>query len=105
MRLKILTEEDPFLDGNPEDFPQREEAMLEYRALWTAFLMGSSEKSGAFLIPALELRNRMDELQLQISYGPGKVWQDFKKSMPGYNEWWNGLEQDILKTIPCQKVD
>lgn len=82
---------DPTLDGAPEDFPYRKEAMAEYRALWSGFLMGkSSDKFLGGRGPTPEAQKRMDELQAQISPGPGPVWRAFAASMPGFREWWEG---------------
>lgn len=102
--LRSVLVDDPndvFMDGDPADFPHREEAMAEYRALWLQFLMGTSEPllSGGSRVPTEDARKRMDDLQLLICHGPGKVWRDFKTSLPGYAEWWDGVADAAVEHI------
>ena len=97
--MQALGPDDPWLDGDPEDFPHREEAMAEYRALWTQFLMGESEqdyvpgKPG----PTMDARTRMDELQPLICRGPGPVWRAFRATLPGFQEWWDGVAKIVQR--------
>lgn len=90
MKVVVLASNDPFLDGEPEEFPHREAAMAEYRALWIGFLMGQVEPNyvGDKPGPTADARARMDELQPLISRGPGRVWREFADSLPGFQEWW-----------------
>ena len=75
----------PF-DGSPEEFPHRDWAMEQYRMAWMSWLAtwGGSRKA-RWRREALE--NYMDELQLQISRGPGPIWQKFKTTLPGWEEY------------------
>lgn len=101
MKVSTLDPDDPFLDGDPADFPMREEAMAEYRALWLDFLQGHTDPNyiGRRSAPVEESRRRMDELQPLISRGPGRVWRDFARSLPGYQEWWEGATTEALAEI------
>lgn len=92
-KMDLTPERERYLDGDPADFPNRESAMAEYRALWNQFLLGESEPDfGGRRMPIEDSRRRMDSLQEQISRGPGPVWKKFTASMPGYLEWWGGVE-------------
>lgn len=98
-KVVILSPDDPFLDGDPVDFPSREEAMAEYRLLWLDFLQGKSEVYfGDRLAPVEESRVRMDALQSSICRGPGPLWRDFVATLPGFQEWWDGTATDITET-------
>jgi len=97
--------DDVYLDGKPEDFPEREAAMEEYRALWFEFLRGASQE---FLpgcdrrFPTNDMMLRMDVLQTKIARGPGPVWKGFAASMPGYLEWWEGAYDDAMTAFRKQ---
>lgn len=85
---------DPFMDGDPADFPHREEAMAEYRALWIQFIWGGQTEPdyvGNKPAPTEEARLRMDALQPLICHGPGPVWRAFTATLPGFREWWDGV--------------
>lgn len=103
--LKTILAPDTFLDGDPADYPHREEAMMEYRALWMGFLMGDSEDhplNGSRRSPTEESKKRMDELQPLICRGSGPVWKAFRATLPGYNEWWAGTYEDGMKAIKAK---
>lgn len=100
--LTVTLAKDAFLDGDPADFPHREEAMAEYRALWMQFLMGTSDVhplNPERRSPIDEAEKRMDELQSLISRGPGPVWKAFRATLPGYNEWWGGTYEDGVQLM------
>ncbi len=93
-KRELTPEQERYLDGDPADFPHRESAMAEYRALWNQFLMGESEPDLLCRrMPTMEAQRRMDYLQEQISRGPGPIWKKFAATMPGYLEWWGGFEE------------
>lgn len=73
------------LDGDPADFPEREQAMVEYREAWMGWL-GSWGSSRQDRWRRKTLETRMDELQLKISRGPGPIWKNFKATLPGWEE-------------------
>lgn len=99
MQAPLTPEQAARLDGTPEEFPHREAAMAEYRALWLGFLMGESEPAiGDMKCPTENVRRRMDELQLMIARGPGPVWKAFAASLPGYLEWWGNFDK-TAKTL------
>jgi hypothetical protein len=103
-RQPLSEEENARLNGTPEEFPHREEAKAEYRALWLAFLSGDSEEIFIGKVPSQEARSRMDALQPLISHGPGSVWREFADSLPGYNEFWGATlsrgTNAALNTLP-----
>ena len=103
MKAVYLGPDDPLLDGDPEDFPHREEAMAEYRALWLQFLGGLSEEMLGRPGPTLAAQKRMDELQPLISHGPGKVWRAFRETLPGYVEWWGGAYDTVEALIRASR--
>jgi len=79
------------LDGEHEDFPNREEAMQEYRLLWLSWLaQWGSRQQSRWRKQALEIR--MGELQLEVCVGPGPLWFDFARTLPGFVEFWGNLE-------------
>lgn len=102
MKARALDSNDPFLDGDSEDFPRREEAMAEYRALWLDFPQGHSEPGyiGDRPGPVESSRRRMDDLQRLISRGPGRVWREFTDTLPGYKEWWFGSINSMTSQFP-----
>lgn len=73
---------DQDLDGTPEEFPYRQEAMNLYRKCWEGFLMSRDPKVQA------DLAHTMDEEQLRICRGPGPLWTSFTETLPGFNEFW-----------------
>jgi hypothetical protein len=83
------------LDGNPADFPEREQAMEEYRLAWQGWL-GSWGSSRQERWRRKTLESQMDELQLKISRGPGPIWKNFKASLPGYDEHWARMNPESL---------
>ena len=103
MKAVYLDENDPFLDGDPEEFPHREEAMAEYRALWLQFLGGMSEDLLGRPGPVAASQKRMDELQLLICHGPGPLWRSFRATLPGYAEWW-GEANSVAAAVIRAKV-
>jgi len=74
--------DDERLNGNPQDFPHREEAQNIYRALWACWLISRNPEEKT------SLEEEMDAQQLRISRGPGSVWRAFAASLPGFNAWW-----------------
>lgn len=94
------------MDGDPADFPHREEAMAEYRALWMQFIWGGQNEPDYVpgkLAPTEEARLRMDELQPLICHGPGPLWQAFVATLPGFKEWW-GEVSTIAQEIHEEKM-
>lgn len=69
--------------------------MAEYRALWLQFLSGVSQEQLGRPSPVEASQKRMDELQSLISHGPGKVWREFRATLPGFVEWWGGMEEAV----------
>lgn len=86
--MRTFTDEEARrLDGTPEEFPNRDAAMAEYARLWDEFRLG-----GVFdAQESVRLQQAMDDAQLQISRGPGPLWQDFADSLPGYRAFWEGF--------------
>lgn len=68
------------LDGTPEEFPHRAAAMSAYRALWASWLLSVPEDK-------LSLEEAMLEEQRRICRGPGRVWNEFVATLPGYEQW------------------
>ena len=99
-KMRDMTDDESMaMDGRPEDFPDRQEAMIEYRALWLAFLGGESEPFIADLrsrYPTEIACRRMDVLQTLISRGPGRVWREFAATLPGFDEWWGNSTKEIV---------
>lgn len=84
---------DARLDGTPEEFPHRERAMALYRTLWSAWLMSADPED------KVRLQQEMDAAQLEIARGPGKVWREFARSLPGYEQWWANLAWKVLSRL------
>jgi hypothetical protein len=79
------------LDGKPEEFPTRDAAMREYRLLWLSWLaQWGSRRQSRWRKQALEIR--MGELQTEVCVGPGPLWLEFSRTLPGFVEFWGGLE-------------
>ena len=86
------------LDGDPKDFPKREEAMQKYREAYVLrrrlIARGLSHDEPAIL----SLERQMDSLQTQISRGPGPLWREFFDSLPhGPIRWWESLLAYVFK--------
>jgi len=87
---------DAFLDGTPDEFPNREQAKKEYREAWQSWL-GCWGDDKQMRWRKQQLETRMDELQLQICRGPGPVWREFTESLPGFREHWKNLGEQAAK--------
>lgn len=81
------------LDGTPAEFPHREEAMSNYRAMWGAYIMTKNPELQQ------ELETGMDAEQLRICRGPGPIWQEFTKTLPGFHQFWASLGQEMVGKI------
>jgi len=81
------------LDGDPKDFPKRESAMKEYSELWIKFKDCKDERQ-MFIIG-----QNMENIQNDICIGPGKVWLEFCKTLPGYTEFWESFYDDNKEVV------
>jgi hypothetical protein len=82
------------LNGTPEEFPHRSEAMDLYRVLWMAYLghwgppydqPGRHHHHWKLHV----LLDYMDDLREGICHGPGTVWEEFGEALPGFVDYWN----------------
>lgn len=89
----MTTQDESHLDGTPEEFPHRDEAMGRYRTLWNSWLVctGSEQKRA--------LEATMWEEQVRICRGPGKLWHEFAATLPGFEQFWQHQTTDALEAI------
>lgn len=81
------------LDGTPEEFPHRQEAMGIYRALWATYTLTTDTETKK------ELEEAMDVEQCRICRGPGPLWQGFADSLPGFREFWARFDRECAEKI------
>lgn len=86
-------DDDTHLDGDPADFPHREEAQQNYRTLWAAFVLCTNAEHQKLLA------QQMDNEQLRISRGPGPLWRAFADTLPGFRNWWARQTYEFLEQM------
>lgn len=69
----------------------------EYRNCWNAWRsMQTQEGKRA-------MEQEMDRLQPMIAPGPGPEWDEFKATLPGYNEFWSAFAENAMSQIEEMK--
>lgn len=69
-------------------------AQSAYRDAWRHYLMTPSGTARN------QLQEIMDDLhECCVDGKPGTEWEDFVKTLPGYVEHWEALDQDLNKTF------
>lgn len=91
-----LTQDHPTdeLNGSPEEFPERQEAMEMFELLWMSYL---GQWGPGFGQPGRRqhhwklhvMMGYMEEWQMKICHGPGSLWDEFARGLPGYESYWN----------------
>lgn len=77
------------LDGTEVEFPHRQEAMRNIRAMWSGWLvlgdLGARD----------ELAVAIADERIRICHGPGPLWRSFAATLPGYSE----METDFTASV------
>ena len=71
----------------------KHEAQEAYRQAWTGWCLAlDSEAKKVF-------ETRMDSLQSSITERPGPEWAAFIKTLPGYQEFWDGWLLSVKENL------
>lgn len=92
----------PHFDGTPEEFPEREHAMKTYASLFRLLLEMRNKGETEM---AMDIGIEMDSWQAKICRGPGQFWQNFIKTIPGFEDYWDDFRAAGLDAIEDMRND